>query len=478
MAGLAAGIGQALTAFAGQGVQSEQAERERRRQEDIQNTQLTRETEQYNRQKAQQNAEDQAALTEANQVLDDSDPTQSLSQIGQPATPSQPLTQFPAGAPVRTPALQGVANVSLGGPSTPVPSAQPAATPAPDPELQGLQKQYETIKSQLQSGIKAIEAKTTNPKERDQQVVALWRSIKNTQLHKDYEEGITSYANEKKAAAVAGAASKLVNAVTSGNKEAIESMFGPGARVGVNSHGLQGVQLPDGTFVGHNTVLSNAMLKARMITPKEFSTMAIEDSKEDAQLVKDADDNAEKLKARSMPSVSVHVGGGGEGGNKTLQMADDVQKSAVAEAKANGTTDPKELAKIGLRARNQYLNVPVAKVEATKDRNASLERFANDKNTYKELSDSIKRSENQNKATVVKKFADYLDDPDQGQEKARAYRLGLTGDNANAVDSFIKDQTPKTAKKLPNVASDADYQKLKKGDKYIGPDGKTYTKGQ
>ena len=476
--GLASGIGQALVAGASEYQKKSEEERDRLRREDIQNTQLTRQTELWNEQQNQKQAEDDALAQQfdygagpTNPIQQHADAVNAIQQgpaapVGQdiagPTASPEPAStapgERPQPAPTGAPAPQGIAKVNLGEQPAPPPSpAQSQAPSAPlDPEATELNNRYQVYQKRFEDAAAKIKTEAAgDPKKERQLKAGYMRVMKGDTKLQSLESDFQNYQKNIQAKIASDRSNAFVDAALRNDIPTLEGMFGKGTRPGKDPvTGLQGVFLADGkTFIGQGIVAGRAMLKAGLIDQKQYAQMSINDAKITQTMLKDAADNAAEERMRARSSISAHVGGGGEGGNKTLQVADDVQKTAEAQAKMdNPKASPDEIRRAGLKARADYLNVPVTKA-ATGD-NTYLMKLQGQKlqKTQAIIKNSVATDSMGTTTAKIDGKTAYQnfvrltkEDPDMGL----AYRGGLTPELNAAIDAGLSQDASAPKKPTP-----------------------------
>jgi hypothetical protein len=362
----AGGIGQALNGYA-EGVL---ARRDKDRQESIQDEQLARIRQSWDESQQRQAGMDLNGAQKAYRMADPAHlATAQLAEYE--ASLNGPA---PVPAPANGPTLAAPAVPGLGAPTTglvhpdsplakkiaqwqpPAPAAAPALTATPPqaqpqgpvapPEmsdtLKGLHEKELAYTKEAQEAetriIQYARQHFPNDPQAANRMLSAWMDMKEkdpsfqkwkTEVE-DYKASVDNAVRNRKAQA-------FVDAVRRKDQNTINSIYGPGWKVGQDPRtGLDGLQNPDGTWVGMSQVLTDGMLKAGLIDANDYTKQT-----------KDNADNMTKLMVEMMKEkgdwerlrfkekgenwrASLRMG---EDSNKDIQVADEIQKTTLALAK-------------------------------------------------------------------------------------------------------------------------------------------------
>ena len=129
---------------------------------------------------------------------------------------------------------------------------------------------------------------------------------------------------------------EFVSLVRQLNIPAIERMLGVrGITIGRDPFTqMQGIRLPNGTYMGADDLEIDAMEQARLISATDASKRHIEILKDNAKLMSDYLNNQTKEKLKTMPNISVTVTS--PQGNREIQAADELQRAVRSEERRVG----------------------------------------------------------------------------------------------------------------------------------------------
>jgi len=405
--GLMGGLGRALVEGANQMVATDVEERDRKRREGIQDQALARQKvmegrqdQEWARQQDTLAGQDTATDQLINQHLDPTwNPAEQFWKHSQAwnapapgaagptreaAAQPSPLPSPVAGLPTVTSQPKGLWSVTPAGLKTGQPTGTPAPAPASQPqaqapqavspmpqELQEISQGYkDTIERPLQTGIARLQAegKDTPAARR-----ALYEAITGTAKAKDLDAKMNGFVEETKQAAVAARARAAGRAITSHDPAAIQSIFGQGAKWGINPDtGLQAVRMPDGTFVGSDVAMAQSFLNAGVIDQKEYTRLYVDAANNANKLMIERENNAAKKDLKSMPNISVHIAGGGQDANKEIQKANEAYNTGKQQYLLDHPGDAQGAERAGLAAKQGILSAGATRANAYEERTKDL----------------------------------------------------------------------------------------------------------
>jgi len=372
-------------------------------------------------------------------------------------TPSTPGATAPAASGKQGLVAPGfsakVGATQTGAPGAPSQDQQQPQEDMPD-DLKELKGRYSSWEAEVADADKKLRKYVNDNYGGDPQALermenAWWKA--NEGKGKELEEAAAAYHDRIQKAYTTKQANAFVDSVGKNDTEAIEGMFGQGAKPGTDPRtGLQGVMLPStgkdakgrpipGQFVGQEVVMARAMLRAGLITDKDYTAAADAEAKNITELMKQREESRSKISVASIEHQSAVV-----------QEANEIYKTTLAETHDEGKARQAKLDRLKVAERDAATREAN---EKDKDYRAKEDRLDKEvQSAHKDDVAWVKDPDTDEYKLVgkvkpeqaVERFKQFYEKDPTGK-KAMQYASGLTPEQNAAIQKFIKEKADKEA---------------------------------